>query len=140
MHSRSGPGEVDEGVDGVGVGEGDGGGVAYVEALGALDDFAFDGWFEDADVGAFVAGSGDDAGEVLADLGGEGYSGDPFLHGTLDLAGCGVAVVEVGGDGGEFVVGVRGGLAGEHGFEDALGDEIGETAVGGGGVGVIEGG
>ena len=46
----------------------------------------------------------------------------------------------MGGNGGEFVVGVGGGCAGEHGFDDALGDEICKAAVGGGGVGVVEGG
>ena len=46
--------------------------VADVQAFGAGDDFAFDGWVEDADVGAFGGGAGDDSVEVLADLAGEG--------------------------------------------------------------------
>ena len=134
----SGAGEVDEGVDGVGVGESNADGVAHVEAFGAVDDFAFDGWVEDADKGAFVVGAGDDAGEVVADLAGEGYSGDPLLHGALNFASGGVAVVEVLGDGGELVVRIGPGIVSEHGLDDALGDEVGEAAVGGGGVCVVE--
>ena len=79
LSKGSGAGEVDEGVDGVGVGEGDLGGVAYVEAFGALDDFAFHGWVEDADEGAFGVGAGDDALEMLTDLVGEGYGGYAFF-------------------------------------------------------------
>ncbi len=133
-----GAGKVDECVDWVGVGEGYGRGVAYVEAFGAVDDFAFDGWVEDADERPLGVCASDDALELVADLAGESDSGHALLHGALNLAGGGVALVEVGGDGGELVLGIGCGGGGEEGEQDALGDKVGKAAVGGGGVGVVE--
>ena len=118
--------------------ERDGGGVADVESVGSGYDLAFDRWVEDADKGALGIGAGDDSLILLADVAGEGHGGDTLLHGAFDLAGSGVALVEVQGDRGELVVGVGGWLAGEHGLEDALGHEVGEAPVGRGGVGVVE--
>ena len=122
------------------MGKGDSGRIADVEPLRAVDDFAFDGRVEDPDKGAFGRGPGDDALELVPDLAGKGDGRDPLLHGPLDLAGGGIALVEVSGDLAEFVVGVGRWAVGEGGQQDALGDEIGKAAVGGGGMGVIEGG
>ena len=67
------------------------------------------------DESAFGRGTGDDTLEATADLAGQCDGGDAFLHGALDLAGGGFALIQVGGDGGELVVGVGGRGAGEHG-------------------------
>ncbi len=52
-------GEVDEGVDGVGVLEGYGDGVAHIQTCCSVDDHAFDRRVKDADEGALGVGAGE---------------------------------------------------------------------------------
>ena len=107
--------EVDKGALRVGVEQDYVDDVADFEAVLAFDDPAFDRWIEDADVDAFVAGSGDDAVEELADAAREGDGGGPLAHRALNFLTGRFLHIAVLGDRGELVIGIGRGLVREQG-------------------------
>ena len=129
--------EIDITALGIGVDELDGDSVADVEAFATANQHAFDVRIERADEGALFRRACDNGLISLADVRMKNNRGDAFLHLALDFAG---GVFHLGAslrDGVEVVF--RVGLCGlrKPRFEDALRDDVGEAAVGRGGMRVV---
>src|SRR5215470_14750290 len=103
--------------------------VADIETVRTLREKSFDMRLKHTDKCSVIGDSGDDGIEHFPDAMLHGNRSQALGHFSFDLAGSVFLQSAVGGDGGEFGIGVRIRLSVQHRLDQPLGNNIGETTV-----------